>query len=311
MCIINPAVKGNLWRPPLFTPFTFTNMGATGLNGPSTITYANPPYSLNLVGGIQYVTIYRSGIYTFTVAGAGNTNSNSLNGIKTGYGMVMTRSYTLLAGTVLAILVGQMGIVGASDNRATGGSGGTFVATVLLSGSTAGATLLFAAGGSGGVGFESDVVGNTTINGTTNGTGQDGGPSSPLDPTFVGAGGAGPNGGAVAVDPAYPGGNGGAGFSGNGAIAAGTNAKSFINGGLGGTAQAGADGGFGGGGGGGIDHGGIYPGGGGGGGYGGGGGGGTDASGAGGGGGGSYDITGTVTGTATNSGMGYVTITYP
>ena len=300
--ITQAGVKTGMFLSP-FTPFTFTNMSATGAAGPTAINYSPlPSGTLSLSGGIQYWTVPSTRVYNFTVAGAGNYNPNSSAALKTGYGIILTASRSLTAGTVIAILVGQMGLVGTSDSRATGGSGGTFVATVTAAGSLAGATPLFIAGGSGGIGYQGG--GTTDTNGTIANNGRPGGAG--------GAGGTAPNGGA--------GGNasdGGAGYSGNGGACTfnGSTASlgiSFTNGGTGGTNNyyAAAYGGFGGGGAAGqVIFSNQYPAGGGGGGYGGGGGGGSGGQGASGGGGGSYDITGVYSGSSTNTGMGYVTVT--
>lgn len=300
-----------------FTPFTFTNMGATGPYGPTSITYSPLRQgNLALAGGIQYWTVPFTRTYTFIVAGAGTANPNSLNSIKTGNGVVLTASRSLTAGTVLAIVVGQMGLVGTIDNRGTGGSGGSYVATVTAPGSLTGATLLFAAGGCGGVGYEADTAANGNINGTASTTGQRSGPTTVGAP-YSGAGGAGPNGGGCAgISPNnFQGADAGGGYAlnypGDGEVClyldTAGGGLSFLSGARGGiNSSLGAFGGFGGGGGSGGANG--YPAGGGGGGYGGGGGGGTDGNGAGGGGGGSYDITGAYSATVTNASMGYVTV---
>lgn len=315
MTVTNANGKSNSYLTP-FPSFTFTNMGATGQSGPTSLTgQPLPRGGLSLTGGIQYWTVPGTKTYTFVVAGAGNANANSANATKAGNGVVLTATRTLNAGTVVAILVGQMGLVGTSDNRATGGSGGTFIATVTSAGSLAGDVLLFAAGGCAGVGYETNAGANDNINGTTSTTGQNA-QFQGLAQGNGGLGGAGPNGGGVASTSPFnfQAADAGAGYSGNGANAnAGSSAaagKSFLNGGTGGTnGNAVAYGGFGGGGGGGYT---IssnpYPGGGGGGGYGGGGAGSSDNIGSGGGGGGSYDISGVYSGSATNAGMGYVTV---
>lgn len=285
-------------------PFTFTNMNATGATGPTSISYTsipgeNTPNVLTLSSGIQYFTVPQSRVYNFTIAGAGVQNINSLNSINTGYGIVLTVSYNLIKGNQLAILVGQQGSISGGK---TGGCGGTFVYNNTTS------TLLFVAGGAGGIGYESNTGANSTVNGTLSTTGRNGVVWN--SGANAGTGGIGPNGSVAATNTAYRWGDGGAGFSGNGAWSgrygnASGVAYSFTNGGKGGINNSIAVGGFGGGGSGGSYGGGS---GGGGGGYGGGGAGGSDSSGAGGGGGGSYDITNTYSGSATNSGMGYVII---
>lgn len=284
-------------------PFTFTNMGATGATGLSTISYssipgANTPHVMTLSGGIQYWTVPYTARYDFTIAGAGVTNPNSLNSVKTGYGIELNSSIILHKGHVIAILVGQSGLV---NGGKTGGCGGTFVYNTTTS------TLLLAAGGAGGIGYQNDVGTNDTVNGTVSGKGRNG--QFWGNGVNAGIGGIGPNGATTATNFAYAWGDGGAGFSGNGAWSgrygnANGVAYSFMNGGKGGTNTT-TNGGFGGGGCAGEYGGGA---GGGGGGYGGGGAGGSDSTGAGGGGGGSYDITNVYWAGANNADMGKVKI---
>ena len=288
------------------TAYTLTNMGATGATGPTAVTYSSPLSGwVTLQSGIQYLTVPSSGNYVFTVAGAGLQNTNSLNAVNTGYGVVLTANYPLVAGQVIGILVGQQGLV---SSGLTGGCGGTYVCLVTGAGSNATATPLFVAGGAAGVGGEADVGGNATVNATSAITGNNGVFWS--SGAQGGTGGVGPLGSTAATNSAYSWADGGAGFSGNGSwssrfgTAAGI-AKSFTNGGVGSTNTASAAGGFGGGGCAGLYGKGA---GGGGGGYGGGGAGGSHGSGAGGGGGGSYDITGLYSASVTNVGMGYVVL---
>jgi len=284
-------------------PFTFTNMGATGRNGPSAITYSPNPgngtaYALTLSGGIQYWTVPVTRSYTFTVAGAGVTNPGSGSTIKTGYGVVLTSvTYSLTAGDVIKILVGQSGTTFTGTQPGCGGAGGTFVYNNTTS------TMLFIAGGAGGVGAQ--TTGAVNSNGSLTITGKNG--------STGGTGGTGPNGGNGGNR-----GSGGAGSTGNGGQntggIVGTVPLSFTNGGTGGLYTSGGEnapvagstnGGFGGGG---FGAGGA---GGGGGGYGGGGGGNRSSIGASGGGGATYNINNPAgpNGSATNSGMGYVTVT--
>jgi hypothetical protein len=290
-----------------FTTFTFTPAGATGSSGPTTLAaygtgypgYGSS-YPLTLSGGIQYWTVPDDATYTFTVAGAGSFYPTSANAIKVGYGIVMNASYSLTRGQLVAILVGQQGL-----NNADAG-GGTFVASVTGVGVLSTAVPLFVAGGAGGPGGQSNTGSNDNINGTLSTTGRDGKFGAP---TIGGAGGVGPAGGKAPTVDGQSWADGGAGFSGNGdwRRTGGSSSnvpKSFVNGGTGGT-NIGV-GGFGGGAG-------FGPysnrEGGGGGGYGGGGSGGSSANGAGGGGGGSYDVTSSYSGSATNSGQGYVIVT--
>jgi len=312
-----------------FTTFTFTNAGTSGPTGPtSTALTATTPgynsiypglgtiYALQIINGIQYWTVPITGYYSFTLAGAGTTNSSSVNPIKTGYGIVMNiSSYQLTAGTIFAILIGQQG---QNANGGSGGAGGTFICSVSSASASSlpSATPYFIAGGAGGIGGEAAGVGDAAVGGananvdatmSTTGRNGTGGNSA--------SGGIGPNGGSINTAGTYQFADAGAGFSGNSGWGGGGCSQSFTNGGLGGTgAPRTYSPGYGGFGGGGCE--GAYGGGvgGGGGGYGGGGSGSSDAQGSGGGGGGSYDITGAYAGgsgsAGGNSGQGYATITY-
>jgi hypothetical protein len=309
-CVQSFSVTNTVTALYSFTTFTFTPVGATGPNGPTTLagyggTYpgVGTSYALALSGGIQYWRVPISGNYTFTLAGAGSFHSGGQNSVKTGYGMVMNTSYALTTGQLIAILVGQI------STGSTGGGGGTFIASVSSVGDVTTATPLFIAGGAGGPGGEAGTYVNENINATLATTGRNGVPGAP---TSAGAGGVGPAGATRPTNLGFSWADQGAGFTGNGQwserIGSATNvAKSFQNGGTGSlnTGNS-APGGFGGGGGGGDYQQGVGAGGGG---YGGGGSGGSASAGAGGGGGGSYDITNAYSGSATNSATGYVTIT--
>jgi hypothetical protein len=307
-------------------PFTFTNMSATGANGPTSITYgsSNPGFGTGnamVLGtgtsaGMQRWTVPDSGPYTFTIAGAGvqhlnNTSSSPYNVNYISYGAVGTSTIALTAGHVLRILVGQQGTRGQSGVFARcGGCGGSFVYNETTS------TLLLAAGGGGGHG--GDPGGATLGAGTTgdpyrNGTGKGDDGQLGTSGTIGRAG----NGGTAGINGAGGGGNtqgyggdGGAGFNGNGNVNTAngnsvTPAKAFINGGNG-AIGGNSPGGFGGGGSGGNNGG---AGAGGGGGYSGGGGGANQGNGEGGGGGGSYTVGTFTSSSATNLGMGYVIVT--
>jgi hypothetical protein len=307
-------------------PFTFTNMSATGANGPTSITYgsSNPGFGTGnemVLGtgtsaGMQRWTVPDSGPYTFTVAGAGvqhlnNTSGPPYNVNYISYGAVGTSTIALTAGHVLRILVGQQGTRGQSGVFARcGGCGGSFVYNETTS------TLLLAAGGGGGHG--GDPGGATLGAGTTgdpyrNGTGKGDDGQLGTSGTIGRAG----NGGTAGINGAGGGGNtqgyggdGGAGFNGDGNVNTAngnsvTPAKAFINGGNG-AIGGNSPGGFGGGGSGGSNGG---AGAGGGGGYSGGGGGANQGNGEGGGGGGSYTVGTFTSSSATNLGMGYVIVT--
>ena len=307
-------------------PFTFTNMSATGVNGPTSITYgaSNPGFGTGyamVLGtgtstGMQRWTVPDTGSYTFTIAGAGvqhlNTASSppyAVNYIS--YGAVGTSTLALTAGHVLRILVGQQGTRGQSGLFARcGGCGGSFVYNETTS------TLLLAAGGGGGHGGDpggatigAGTAGSPYQNGT--GKGDDGQLGTSGSVGRDGNGGtAGVNGAAGGANTQGYGGDGGAGFNGNGNVNTAngnsvTAAKSFINGGTG-AIGGNSPGGFGGGGSGGSNGG---AGAGGGGGYSGGGGGANQGNGEGGGGGGSYTVGTFTSSSATNLGMGYVIVT--
>ena len=310
-------------------PFTFTNMSATGSSGPTSITYSTsiwPGYGTGsqltlgsgILAGMQLWIVPQTRSYTFTVAGAGIPAHNnpyvSGGGSTTcpdSYGMTVTTTLTLTAGTVIAICVGQQGLISPSGGispgnfgqgvmgGAYGGCGGTFVVVV------SGTVPLVVAGGSGGPGQSQNLSlgGAQGGSGTNNISGSDG---------VGGVGGTNGNGGGSGtVNSTYGSytAAGGGGFSGNGSppsYGSAAGGFAFINGATG----ANGYGGFGGGGG----VGGQCMGGGGGGGYSGGGAGGTAEQGKGGGGGGSYVTSlstyspGTITYNANNTGMGYVTI---
>ena len=115
-----------------FTNHTFTNAGATGRTGPiisqvrsaySAASWAQNASYLNMVTqGIQEWTVPATGNYSIEVAGAAGGNS----GVGGGNGARMIGTFNLTQGMVLAILVGQLGVVKNSGCNA-GGGGGTFV----------------------------------------------------------------------------------------------------------------------------------------------------------------------------------------
>lgn len=124
--------------------YTFSNAGAIGRNGPTQSQVTNAYSGTSLAGnviintqGIQEWVVPSTGTYLFEVSGA----SGGSNSLLSGHGAKVTGEYTLIAGTQLKILVGQMG----SSNAITysdGGGGASFVIS--------GSTLLFVAGGGGG-----------------------------------------------------------------------------------------------------------------------------------------------------------------
>ena len=300
---------------------TFTTCGQNGYTGPSqsqcdseyTGTYLDG--GVTVVDGIQRWTVPSDGDYTIDVYGAqGGANESGYNSsgwsVKDGgYGAYMGGTFTLSAGNVLHILVGQQGEGYPDDYTATNGAGGggTFV---VLNGSP-----LIIAGGGGGAG------GDTNYNpeyahGTTSETGQTApGHSTP------GTGGSNGYGGAYGMSSSSQrvGGAGGGGFYGDGDWSQGYGncqphtggGYAYTNGGEGGVWGCGSyqgdirEGGFGGGG---ATHQ-SCNGGAGGGGYSGGGGGEYNGNCSGGGGGGSYNIgTNQLSNSGQNEGHGYVII---
>ena len=303
----------------IFTTFTYTNIGATGRSGPTSLAGYGTSYpgvgypnALTVTTGVQQYTISAAGTYSFIVAGAlgGSASSGQVGGV----GNIISGNVYLQVNDQIFIVTGQ---VGGGSSFMGGGGGGTFV--FLNSASN----YLFAAGGGGGGGNgtagqagRTVTSGGNGLNGSggTNGNGGAGGTNgsggiggfnkdnnqqSPTGSNVTGVGATPPNG-------IQTGGGGG------GAIGAITTLT--FTGGAGGTGSSvtGGVGSFGGGGGAGSGNGGGG-GGGGGGGYSGGGGGGGSTGGGGGGGGGGSNVSTLVTGSSlsygTNSGAGYVIMT--
>jgi hypothetical protein len=290
-----------------FTSHTFTTAGQTGRQGPllttvrSAYTSANAPWAttyLNMTTrGIQEWTVPETGSYNIRAVGAAGGNPGTF-----GRGRDIQLITTLTKGEVIKILVGQQGT---STNSIPGGGGGSFVVRGTQ-------TAIIVAGGGGGRASSGNeyVNSNASLNNSGN-KGGDGSGSNNGDGGINGEGGA----GGYASEGMGTGGAGGGGLIGNGGqliqgngVLYGKGGLSFISGGLGaeiGGSGSDADGGFGGGGsstnGGGA----------GGGGYSGGGGGSGLNNGfySGGGGGGSFPFTATDAG-ATNTGNGFITITF-
>jgi hypothetical protein len=216
--------------------YTFTPAGATGSLGP-TQTQVNSAYlSTNLSGAVSVA----SGIQSWTVPVTGGYRIEARGaqggGPFGGMGAVMTGDFTLTAGQVIKVLVGQMGESYGSD-RNIGGGGGSFVVV----GSN---TILVIAGGGGAA-----RAAYSEPEGTTSATGQDG---AFTGTTIQGSGGTNGNGGGGASCR----GGGGGGWLTNGAIGgcgspAGNGGVAYLGGGFGGAVldpSGGASGGFGGGG---------------------------------------------------------------
>ena len=152
-----------------FTNHTFTNAGATGRTGPiisqvrsaySAASWAQNASYLNMVTqGIQEWTVPATGNYSIEVAGAAGGNS----GVGGGNGARMIGTFNLTQGMVLAILVGQLGVVKNSGCNA-GGGGGTFVWN--KSSTTQPLIVGGGGGGSNACGGTRGLDAPTTINGT-------------------------------------------------------------------------------------------------------------------------------------------------
>jgi hypothetical protein len=224
----------------VFESVSFDTCGQTGSTGPSQ-SQCDSVYlgstlegDVTVSGGIQYWTVPASGSYEIAAAGAaGGTNTGHSH--IGGYGAEMIGTFSLSAGEVLAIVVGQEGSDGNED---AGGGGGSFVYN-----DTTG-TLLLAAGGGGGGAEDDDNAGNMTLykNGVTGSCGQD----APAHGGGLTAGGCSGDGGDN--DHYTYGQGGGGGYSGDGDGSGG--GKAFLNGangngngGFGGGAHGGGDGG--------------------------------------------------------------------
>jgi len=125
------------------TTYTFTNASATGSAGPTQGQLNTAYASTNLNGqvtttnGIQSWTVPSTGAYNIKALGAQGGNVGGL-------GAEISGNFTLTAGTVLKILVGQEGqFISSSSNNGGGGGGGSFV---TLNNNT---PLLIAGGGGG------------------------------------------------------------------------------------------------------------------------------------------------------------------
>jgi len=224
--------------------YTLTSCGQTGPSLP-TQTQANSTYAATNVNGLVTVT---AGIQYFTVPATGPYRIAAIGGqggYNGGNGAYVSGDYTLTAGTILKVLVGQQGTsANNGSNGSGGGGGGSFVT------STANVPYVVAGGG-GGNGDGYNGLGNSTPccrNGmeaslTTSGNGY---APSTTGGSPGGGGGTGGSGGTCSGSA-----GGGAGFTGNGSqCSSGSSAQAFVNGGAAGlNNNLAGDGGFGGGGG--------------------------------------------------------------
>ena len=134
-------------------PFTFTNCGATGKNGPSQ-SDCNSEYSgtsldgdVTVSSGIQTWTVSSSGTYTIEAWGADGGNGDDGESYESlgGNGRKLKANFSLVQDAVLKILVGQRGENSSNNHTDSGGGGGgTFV---TYSNNT---PIIVASGGNGG-----------------------------------------------------------------------------------------------------------------------------------------------------------------
>lgn len=178
--------------------FTFTNAGRIGYSAPTQSQIDSAYKGTELEGkvivtnGIQKFIIPQTGLYEITAYGAeGGTGKN--NSIA-GKGAIVGVTFSLLAGTVLEILIGQKGQDTAGSAKLAGGGGGG-CSNVMVSNSR---EPLILAGGGGGGGFEKGTHGTDGLSGDIpNSSGYgiaskgDGGRTSNENGGGSGAGGAG------------------------------------------------------------------------------------------------------------------------
>ena len=294
----------------------FTPAGATGQYGPTLSqciaayssygTWVNNTSLFNMIQqGYQLWTVPKSAYYFIVCAGAQGGNNTPNSG---GTGISQTAIVFLYAGQILSIMVGQQPPAVNNTLGGGGGGGATYIYNLTN------ATILLASGGGGGAYYDTNSYSSSYANAVILTSGQPGVRVFGGTAIFTNGGTGGGGGGS---SPAAGGAAGGGGYSGNGVSSASElltgqigagGGLSYLNGAIGGTASYysgsyGSVGGFGGGGAGDDSY---NRGGGGGGGYSGGGGG----FGYGiGGGGGSYSSVDLLSLT-TNTGNGFVNISY-
>ena len=155
-------------------PFAPTSTEITNQSAYSSSNFASNTSFFQVSEGIQYFTIPRTTNYTITAKGAAGKNINGAS--YEGSGGIIRASFSLEAGTILGILVGQRPPTSVTYLW-QGGGGGTFVTTVSSVGSNETATPLIVAGGGAGARYSSpssNVNGNMSPNGNS-GNGTNGG----------------------------------------------------------------------------------------------------------------------------------------
>ena len=210
--------------------YTFTNAAATGSVGPTQAQINAAYLTTNLNGSV--VISPTAGIQTWTVPSNGGYRIECRGGQGVGAyggrGANMAGDFTLTAGTVLKILVGQKGEMSAntSANAQYGGGGGSYVTNL--------ANVPYVIAGGGGGSFASSFQANS--DGTVSASGNSGAAA-----TDMGAGGTAGGGGSGSGSA-----DGGGGLNTNG-VGFSAPGIAFINGGTGGTYSFYGVGGFGGG----------------------------------------------------------------
>lgn len=219
-----------------FSSFTFTNGTQTGRFGPSLQnllsaydTNENPWLEdtefFSTSDGIQLWTVPANGVYRIEAFGASGGLNNAYNE-SAGFGARMRGDFTLTAGEVIKILVGQLGESLNNTCSSASGGGGTFVVKYTESTHTNDDILVIAGGGGGvgtTVGFTAGIGGTTDQAGTASnggevsgGSGGSGGarpPATPCAITWVSGSGGGffTNGGGPGGEPGLT--NTGGGFA--------------------------------------------------------------------------------------------------
>ncbi len=145
--------KNTRWRAYAFSTHTFTNAGRIGTEGPtltetrsaySGTSWANSIYFGNS-NGTQRWQVPSAGTYRIQAAGAAGANHSEGGAATPGYGYELKCDVNLTPGTILNIMVGQVGTY-INANTSTGAPGGG-ASTVWIDGQSQ--PLIVAAGGNG------------------------------------------------------------------------------------------------------------------------------------------------------------------
>ncbi|HEY0777109.1 MAG TPA: hypothetical protein VGD56_04005, partial [Gemmatirosa sp.] len=164
-------------------------------------------------GAVQTYTVAVTGVYALEArgaAGGGSVNLNTRQPTAGGAGAAARGQFRLVQGTILTVVVGQVGAAAAGEGA--GGGGGSFVylppAGTSTGGSLATPTPLVVAGGGGGAQFARAGSAALAVPDGRGGTPASGSPG--------GTGGAGGTGGVLTTPGVFGGGGGGAGLLGPG-----------------------------------------------------------------------------------------------